>query len=218
MPSAAWRTERGGSGGGIRTRTVASFEEADSADWSTPLWVGTPGAIRTRTSCGLNAVTPTSWSTGAFFMKIGAPCMDSNPRPAPYRGAALPTELTEQMNKRLQQPTGAAGSLFLDVHNVKQRDPKRDCHPALGYYWSMMISENRYPLFGIMLRVQVSSACATVRRQLSCSGTRASALRADAASIRRAHARPAEKALLGNSAGPLALLPVGGGLFYPPPG
>jgi hypothetical protein len=35
MPLAAWRTERG-SGGGIRTRTVTSFEEADSADWSTP--------------------------------------------------------------------------------------------------------------------------------------------------------------------------------------
>ena len=94
MPLAAWRTERG-SGGGIRTRTEASFEEADSANWSTPPWVGAPGAIRTRTSCGLNAVTPASWSTGAFLMKIGAPCMDSNPRPAPYRGAALPTELTE---------------------------------------------------------------------------------------------------------------------------
>jgi hypothetical protein len=24
-------------------------------------------------------------------------------------------------------------------------------HPALGYRWSMMFSENRYPLFGIML-------------------------------------------------------------------
>jgi len=28
------------------------------------------------------------------------------------------------MNKRLGRPTGAAGSLFLIVHNVKQRDPK----------------------------------------------------------------------------------------------
>ena len=27
------------------------------------------------------------------------------------------------MNKRLLRPTGAAGSLFLIVHNVKQRDP-----------------------------------------------------------------------------------------------
>src|SRR6202040_2728091 len=49
--------------------------------------------------------------------------MDSNPRPAPYRGAALPIELTEQMNKRRRHRTGAAG-LFLIVHNVKQRDPK----------------------------------------------------------------------------------------------
>jgi hypothetical protein len=24
-------------------------------------------------------------------------------------------------------------------------------HPALAYCWSMMISENRHPLFGIML-------------------------------------------------------------------
>jgi len=24
-------------------------------------------------------------------------------------------------------------------------------HPALAYCWSMMFSENRYPLFGIML-------------------------------------------------------------------
>jgi hypothetical protein len=24
-------------------------------------------------------------------------------------------------------------------------------HPASGYCWSMMFSENRYPLFGIML-------------------------------------------------------------------
>jgi hypothetical protein len=26
-----------------------------------------------------------------------------------------------------------------------------DRHPALGFSWSMMFSENRYPLFGIML-------------------------------------------------------------------
>src|SRR5215472_3047643 len=26
-------------------------------------------------------------------------------------------------------------------------------HPALGYCWSMMFSENRYPLFGIMLQL-----------------------------------------------------------------
>src|SRR6266699_6439601 len=31
---------------------------------------------------------------------------------------------------------------------------KRDCHPALAYCWSMMFSEKRYPLFGIMLEVQ----------------------------------------------------------------
>ena len=81
MPSAAWRTERG-SGGGIRTRTVASFEEADSADWSTPPWIGTPGAIRTRTSCGLNAVTPANWSTGAWCpprgIEPGTCCLQGN--------------------------------------------------------------------------------------------------------------------------------------------
>ena len=119
MPSAAWRTERG-SGGGIRTRTVASFEEADSADWSTPPSVGTPGAIRTRTSCGLNAVTPASWSTGAWCPPRGI-----EPGTCCLQGSCSAAELDgRKMNKRLGRPTGAAGSLFLIVHNVKQRDPK----------------------------------------------------------------------------------------------
>jgi hypothetical protein len=33
----------------------------------------------------------------------------------------------------------------------KRDDFSSNRHPALGYWWSMMFSENRYPLFGIML-------------------------------------------------------------------
>ena len=99
MPLAAWRTERG-SGGGIRTRTVASFEEADSADWSTPPRVGTPGAIRTRTSCGLNAVTPASWSTGAWCPPRGI-----EPGTCCLQGSCSAAELGgQQIDKRPRQP------------------------------------------------------------------------------------------------------------------
>jgi hypothetical protein len=111
---------------------------------------GAPGAIRTRTSCGLNAVTPASWSTGAWRPPRGI-----EPGTCCLQGSCSAAELDgRKMNKRLGRPTGAAGSLFLIVHNVKQRDLKRDCHPALAYRLSMMFSENRYPLFGIMLEVQ----------------------------------------------------------------
>jgi hypothetical protein len=34
---------------------------------------------------------------------------------------------------------------------LKRDDFSSNRHPALGYCWSMMFSENRYPLFGIML-------------------------------------------------------------------
>src|SRR5215211_6582249 len=43
-----------------------------------------------------------------------------------------------------------------DTHVAATCDLERDDfssnrHPALGYCWSMIFSENRYPLFGIML-------------------------------------------------------------------
>jgi hypothetical protein len=34
---------------------------------------------------------------------------------------------------------------------LKRDDFSSNRHPALGYCWSMIFSENRYPLFGIML-------------------------------------------------------------------
>ena len=80
---------------------------------------GAPGAIRTRTSCGLNAVTPASWSTGAWRPPRGI-----EPGTCCLQGSCSAAELDgRKMNKRLGRPTGAAGSLFLIVHNVKQRDP-----------------------------------------------------------------------------------------------
>src|SRR6185369_15130470 len=39
-----------------------------------------------------------------------------------------------------------AGDLTLE-----RDDFSSNCHPALGYWWSMIFSENRCPLFGIML-------------------------------------------------------------------
>jgi len=39
---------------------------------------------------------------------------------------------------------GSAGRLKRDGFSSNR-------HPALAYSWSMMFSENRYPLFGIML-------------------------------------------------------------------
>src|SRR5262245_43939620 len=32
-------------------------------------------------------------------------------------------------------------------------------HPALAYWWSVIFSENRYPLFGIMLEGEASEGC-----------------------------------------------------------
>src|SRR5262249_55464048 len=32
-------------------------------------------------------------------------------------------------------------------------------HPALAYWWSVIFSENRYPLFGIMLEGEASEVC-----------------------------------------------------------
>jgi hypothetical protein len=34
---------------------------------------------------------------------------------------------------------------------LERDDFSSNRHPALAYYWSMIFSENRYPLFGIML-------------------------------------------------------------------
>jgi len=34
---------------------------------------------------------------------------------------------------------------------LERDDFSSNRHPALGYCWSMIFSENRYPLFGIML-------------------------------------------------------------------
>src|SRR5213080_748908 len=34
---------------------------------------------------------------------------------------------------------------------LKRDDFSSNRHPALAYWWSMIFSENRYPLFGIML-------------------------------------------------------------------
>jgi hypothetical protein len=34
---------------------------------------------------------------------------------------------------------------------LEQDDFSSSRHPALAFWWSMIFSENRYPLFGIML-------------------------------------------------------------------
>jgi hypothetical protein len=38
-----------------------------------------------------------------------------------------------------------------DLPEQKRDGFSSNRHPALAYCWSMMFSENRYPLFGIML-------------------------------------------------------------------
>jgi len=38
---------------------------------------------------------------------------------------------------------------FVDA--LKRDDFSSSRHPALAHWWSMIFSENRYPLFGIML-------------------------------------------------------------------
>jgi hypothetical protein len=50
--------------------------------------------------------------------------------------------------KALRQTEGRS----LDVvYALKRDDFTSNRHPALTYSWSMMFSENRFPLFGIML-------------------------------------------------------------------
>jgi hypothetical protein len=51
---------------------------------------------------------------------------------------------------------------------LKRDDFSSNRHPALAYWWSMIFSENRYPLFGIMLydirrhpRMSVAPAAST---------------------------------------------------------
>ena len=39
----------------------------------------------------------------------------------------------------------------LDPRRLKRDDFSSNRHPALGYWWSMVFSENRFTLFGIML-------------------------------------------------------------------
>ena len=51
---------------------------------------------------------------------------------------------------------GAQGRVISDARTRAAKRLERDDfssnrHPALGYCWSMIFSENRYPLFGIML-------------------------------------------------------------------
>jgi hypothetical protein len=43
-------------------------------------------------------------------------------------------------------------AILLSVTRCLERDDfSSNRHPALAYWWSMIFSENRYPLFGIML-------------------------------------------------------------------
>jgi hypothetical protein len=45
----------------------------------------------------------------------------------------------------------ATPELTRPTHRLERDDFSSNRHPALSYSWSMMYSENRYPLFGIML-------------------------------------------------------------------
>jgi hypothetical protein len=109
---------------------------------------------------------------------------------------------------------------ILDVHNVKQQDLKRDCHPALVYSWRMIFSENRFPLFGIM-RIRSNPITRASDRGHAGASTSTKLTRqrgtrrlSHAASGGRNDARvDAKPGVARDSAGPLALLPVGGGLF-----
>jgi hypothetical protein len=39
----------------------------------------------------------------------------------------------------------------LGGRSLERDDFSSNRYPALGYWWSMILSENRYPLFGIVL-------------------------------------------------------------------
>jgi hypothetical protein len=41
--------------------------------------------------------------------------------------------------------------LLEGLPSLERDDFSSNRHPALAYCWSMIFSENRYPLFGIML-------------------------------------------------------------------
>jgi len=74
-----------------------------------------------------------------------------NDRPAQFR--ALRSENRADVNDAL---TVAAWRIRKQTNLCRIDASKRDGfsskrHPALGYCWSMMFSENRYALFGIML-------------------------------------------------------------------
>jgi hypothetical protein len=47
--------------------------------------------------------------------------------------------------------TGETMSMVLLSEYLERDDFSPNRHPALGICWSMIFSENRYPLFGIML-------------------------------------------------------------------
>src|SRR5260370_15974200 len=84
-------------------------------------------------------------------------------RPLRYFPAALPKP-TPLRNPRACQSSRSdmtfatlmSYKLFLfAIPRLERDDFSLNCHPALAYCLSMIFSENRYPLFGIMLQMDM---------------------------------------------------------------
>ena len=58
----------------------------------------------------------------------------------------IPLELSADAARQKRELRVTAGA-----NGLKRDDFSSNRHPALGYWWSMIFSENRFTLFGIML-------------------------------------------------------------------
>jgi hypothetical protein len=100
-----------GSGGGIRTRTVASFEEADSADWSTPprYWC----ALRDSNSDALRQQLLRLRCLPVSTKSAWCPPRGIEPGTCCLQGSCSAVELGGQkMNKRPRWSTGPPAACF----------------------------------------------------------------------------------------------------------
>src|SRR5215211_125858 len=84
-----------------------------------------------------------------------------------FAGASLPLAMARSLGiLTYRLVTSVAYQLVTEPDGQPSVPVERDDfssirHPALGYCWSMIFSENRYPLFGIMLEEMRTSSPAT---------------------------------------------------------
>src|SRR5215204_3534123 len=98
-------------------------------------------------------------------LSAGGACLEVNDAAAPQEVRAVPRRHEEKLRAGVEdRPPFRRHLVTIHVHRrarkpgparqsarLERDDFSSNRHPALGYCWSMIFSENRYPLFGITL-------------------------------------------------------------------